>query len=204
MADLLKLDALTLEDCEEARRWRNTDDVRKGFRTPYVLTEDMQKRFYEQVVSDPTAPHRFWAVRGKLRGDDLRAVTGLTYIEWENGLAEISLLVNPATQGKGVGSEVVRLVLREAFERLRLLTVTGEVYMHNPAVDFWRIQLLRWPDAGSVVVPRRKWWDGQLHDSLWFWFAAPSPLLKKREAWPELNGHDVVTDRDPDLLVGAA
>lgn len=164
-----RLDALTAPDCERARRWRNDDDVRLGLRTPYVLTEEQQADFYRDVVCDRNARHRYWAVRDD--EDRMVAMAGLTDIAWENGHAEISLLVGPEHRGEGVGGASVALVLREAFERMRLLTVFGEVYAHNPATLFWA-EMMDAYGGGGVTVPRRKWWGGKLHDAVVFWFTA--------------------------------
>lgn len=164
----LRLDALAASDCETVRHWRNTDDIRLGLRTPYVLTHGMQARFYEQVVSQPQK-HRYWAIRG----ERFLGMAGLTDIEWENGHAEISLVLDPAEQGKGHGMEVVGLVLTEAFHRMRLLTVFGEVYEHNPARAFWFRALQRYgAEADNVLLPRRKWWDGVAQAGIVFWFRA--------------------------------
>ena len=66
----------------------------------------------------------------------------------------------------------MKLILREAFERMRLLTVFGEVYHCNQAaLAFWDRII---GDSGNIArVPRRKFWDGELHDSTLFWFTAP-------------------------------
>ena len=161
------LDALAASDCETVRHWRNAD--RMGLRTPYMLSQQMQADFYQRVVSDRRSPHRYYAVR-----DDngiMVAMVGLTDIEWENGHAEISLIVDPAQTGHGIGAASVRLILEEAFHRMRLVTVFGEVYDHNPARAFWsKLLKLHSKPTHSVKLPRRKFWDGQLHGSILFWF----------------------------------
>lgn len=173
------LGALTCEDCEVARQWRNADDVRMGLRTPFMLPEEMQADFYRDVVCNRESRHRYWAVRN---GNLLVAMVGLTDIEWENGLAEISLLVSPDVSKQGAGSAAVHLALREAFERMRLLTVVGLCYSHNPAAGFWAQQLRRWPGTGSTTLPRRKFWDGRLHDALYFYFTAEGFAAPERHA----------------------
>ena len=156
---------LTAEDAETVRQWRNAD--RSGLRTPFMLTREMQQAFHASLA-DRNAPHRYWAVsRFAEPSNDLAAMAGLTYIQWENGLAEISLIVSPIEVGKGIGREAVRLALMEAFDRMRLLTVVGECYECNPAVGFWRKVVADY--GGSLAtLPRRKWWDGRLWDSLVF------------------------------------
>lgn len=165
------LDAPSADDCEAVRGWRNRDDVRAGLRTPHMLTDAMQRSFYEDVVCDRRAASRWWAVRGASGGAPLLAFAGLTGIAWEDGHAEVSLLVSPAHRGEGVGGRALRLVLREAFGRMRLRTVFGEVYAHNPASRFW-LRRVEAYSGGHTLLPRRKWWDGRLHDGIVFWFTA--------------------------------
>ena len=164
------LDALTAADCEVARQWRNTDAVRVGLRTPYMQTVEQQGEFYRRIGWEWLASHRYWAVRvPELAGAEWEptflAMVGLTNIIWENGSAEISLLVDPKRQGEGSGKITLRLVLTEAFDRMRLQTVFGEVYHCNPGKLFW-------PNLwdGHVEVPRRKLWSGELHGAFLFWF----------------------------------
>lgn len=178
----MRLDALTLADCERVREWRNAHPA--GLRTPYLLTERMQRTFYERVISDRAAPHRYWAVR---QGGELVAMVGLTDIAWENGHAEISLVVQPHAQQRGVGKESVRLVLQQAFDHMRLLTVFGECYANNATgLAFWQRMLHAYGAADAFVeLPRRKYRDGKLHGSVVFWFAAETWKRGGEGPWPE-------------------
>ena len=180
----LKLRAPTREDVEAVRRWREHDAVRAGLRTPFMLTAKMQQDFYEAEICDRRSLHRYWSFiaagnresHGTTIGtNSLAAFGGLTDISWENGHAEISLIVDPRAAGKGIGSEAVKLILREAFNRLRLATVFGEVYHCNPAKGFWEKQIQTWK-GGSVIVPRRKFWGGELWDATLFWFTTEPPV----------------------------
>jgi len=170
------LDALTQEDCEQARRWRN--DLRAMLRTPFMLTGEMQQAFYRDIVCNRSAPHRYWAVRdGHGSAELLIGMGGLTDLQWENGLAEISLLLGPhAPPGEGIGGAVVRLLLREGFLNMGLQTIFGECYICNPAVEFWRKMVERY-HGRAVSLPRRKRWEGQLYDAYVFTFTAEeSPI----------------------------
>lgn len=167
MADQLRLGAPSLADCEAVCGWREREDVRLGLRTGRMLTEEEQEHFYCGVVSNRSSPHRYWSVYSE--GDEVVAFAGLTDINWEAGYGEISLIAAP-TSPNGTGRECVSLVLVEAFERMRLLHVFGECYEHNPAVGFWQKMVEEFGGA-HVMIPGRKWWDGELHGALLFWFA---------------------------------
>lgn len=147
-------------------RWRNREDTRPGLRTPFMVNEPMQEDWYQRI-SDRRSPDRYWAAVSQ--HSTLVAVVGLTGIQWENGLAEVSLLTDPESRGQGLGREALAAVLAEGFDRMRLLTIIGECYWHNPARAFWS-QMIAELRGEFVVLPRRKFWNGQLHDSLYFTF----------------------------------
>lgn len=170
--DPLLLRALTPEDVERVRVWREATP--SLFRTRAPLTPEMQQAFYRETVSARAARDRYWAVTRGIVPGELVGQVGLCGIEWENGLAEISLIVAPAERQQGAGAQIVRLILREAFDRMRLKTVWGECYGNNETgLAFWENQLTLYR-GWSVGWPRRHWWDGQLFDSLLFQFDAQS------------------------------
>ena len=151
------------------RDWRN--QALSTLRTPFALTVEMQQDFYKNVICNRNSPHRYWAVRQQLTcSAPLVAMVGLTNIQWENGLAEISLIVDPKKARQGIGLAAVRLALDQAFDILGLKTVCGEVYHCNPAHPFWQVALARNGGYASVLLPRRKFWDGRLWDSDYFTF----------------------------------
>ena len=158
----MNLCVLTKDDCKKVRSWRNMDI--SGLRTPYGLTDEMQDQFYENVICNRDSRHRYWAAKD---GAILVAMVGLTDIQWENGIAEISIIVNPETRRNGSGTTAVGLVLLEAFCHLRLNTVFGECYECNDAVVFWKKAVKKYA-AYTTILPNRKFWDGQYYNSFYF------------------------------------
>lgn len=167
-----RLDALTEADCIEMQGVRNEEAVRSGLRTPYLATKESQQKFYREIVCNPSSPHRYYAIRTNDASGKAVGMVGLTAISWENGHAEISLVVTDGFRGQGVGRAAVDLVLEEAFKRMRLVTVFGECYENNTALAWWMKLVEAWPDAGWTTVPRRKFWAGKLYSSTFFWFVA--------------------------------
>lgn len=156
----LSLEPLTEYGAELARQWRNA--ALETLRTPFPLTAEQQKAFY-QSLQDRNSPHRYW----QMGGDYIIGVVGLTNIDYINGHAEISLIISPNERGKGIGKEAVRLVLDQAFNHMRLMTVYGEVYKCNPGVAFWE-KVISHYNAYTTTLPDRKYWNGVHHGSIYF------------------------------------
>ena len=149
-----------IEDAGLVSAWRN--DARGTLRTTAFSTIDLQEKFVENINSDV---HRYFSFL-----DDHKTFVGfggLTYIQWENRLAEISLIVDPDQRRSGVGSDCVDLILDEGFNRLNLKTIFGECYKSNPAHEFW-YRLTKKYEGSVAILPNRKYWNGEYYDSLYF------------------------------------
>ena len=167
----MKLSAPTLEQCQQVRLWRN--DCLETLRTPYPLTEEMQADFFKNVINNRNSPHRYWSIIegvGEFADVEHRLIGmgGLTGIQWENRIAEISLIINPALQNKGYGKLVVALLLDEGFNRMGLQTIFGECYgAAEGRFQFWETVVERYKGY-ATRLPNRQFWDGQFWDSMYF------------------------------------
>ena len=161
----MELRCPTLADVEKVRQWRN--QLMEIHRTPMMLTEEMQEKFYHEVVCNRDAKSRWWAFYSR---DNLVGFGGLLNIEWENGLAEVSLILSPQARGKGYGEAAVEMLLAEGFDNMGLLTIYGECYECNAERwGFWQ-KLVEKYGGHATTIPRRKRWQGKLYDSLHFSF----------------------------------
>jgi len=158
----------------QIHQWRNLD--LSPWRTPYMLTAEMQREWYDKVVCDRKADSRYFAVVDTdldlVAFDSLSGfvgVVGLTNIQWENGTAEVALQIGPEFARQGYGEAALDKILCVAFNQLRLLMVYGECYECNPAVDFWRKMVER-KRGYWTTLPNRKYWEGEQYDSLYFSF----------------------------------
>jgi RimJ/RimL family protein N-acetyltransferase len=168
----MKLAPLTENMCETARKWRNEDI--SFLRTPFFLTEKMQKDFYIDIVCNRDSKHRYYAV---MKGMEFVALVGLTNISLENRSAELSLLVDPQLRKNNIGFDALLLLLSEGFKNLNLDNIYGECYDCNPAVKFW-IKAIQRLECEKVRLPRRKFYDGKYYDSLYFNFNKEIMLWK--------------------------
>lgn len=180
MAAAITLRPLTLTDMQTVRRWR--DECRETLRTPYMLTEEMQAQYYRDVICNRDSKTRYWGLHGNALISYGRLVDGtrvafgpgpnmlvgyggLENISWENGNAEISLLIAPEHRRKGYGREAVKLFLCEAFDRMRLHSVYGECY-ESGVPQFWESL-----QPGYLThLPARKFWNGTYFASMYFTF----------------------------------
>lgn len=160
---MMKFRAPTLEDFERSRCWRNT--TLESLRTPFLLTKEMQERFYRDVICDRRSNVRFWTVE-RDDGSPI-AHASLVNIEWENRLAEMGIMMNPDERGLGYGERVVDILLQKAFYEINLENIYAECYFCSPAVGFWRKIITKYK-ATTAVLPNRKYWDGKYWDSLYF------------------------------------
>jgi len=159
----MKLEAITQSQCEQVRLWRNAE--MECWRTPFMLTEDMQYDFYERC-SDRNSPHRYFAV---IIEPDVWFIGmgGITYIQWENRIGEISLIIDPQVRKDGLGEKAVDLLLDHAFNYLNLQTVFGECYVCNEAWEFWGGVADKYKSF-ATELPNRKYFNGSYHSSIYF------------------------------------
>ncbi len=156
----------TMRDCLVAWQWRKT--CRESLRTCYDISIPEQREFFWETVrpyhrDNEDAPvHIYWSI---YRQQVFIGLTGITYIDWANSHAEISLIIDPVEQGKGYGKEAVDDVLKWARNGPCLNVIYGECFLCSPSVKFWQ----KISDS-FTILPQRKLWDGKYWDSLYFTF----------------------------------
>jgi RimJ/RimL family protein N-acetyltransferase len=158
----MNLRALELDDMEYIRQWRN--QCLDTLRTPFPLTKEQQEDWYRNEICNRQSRSRFWGIEENW---GLIGYGGIENIQWENSIGEISLLINPKYQGQGYGKQAAIEIITQAFNRLNLHTVFGEVYVTNPAMGFW-VTITEAYNGYKTLLPHRKYLDGKFWDSLYF------------------------------------
>jgi RimJ/RimL family protein N-acetyltransferase len=171
METKIRLEPLDAVYMDTIREWRNnTSGV---LRTTLLLTYEQQEDFYKKIVCNRNSNCRYFAIKKTIRNNcaeiSLIGMCGLENIEWENGLAEISLILGPNYVGKGYGKESLFLILNEGFNVLRLNTIYGECYYSNPNLGFWRKQIKKYNGYDCQLLDR-KYFKGKYYNSLYFSF----------------------------------
>lgn len=159
----MELRPLSAEDAELVRQWRL--EVPETLRTPLMLTQEMQRDWYDMEICNRDSHTRYW---GLWTEDAFVGYGGIEHIEWENRRGEISVLIAPELHGKGYGRRAVGLFLREAFMTLNLEHVWGECYSCGP-VGFWE-KLVKEYDGFAVMLPAHKYWNGSYWAAYYFDF----------------------------------
>ena len=189
----MKLKVLSSSDCEQVRQWRNSQT--EMLRTSFPLTQEQQIEFYRNIVCNRQANARYWgiwieiktrnnitAVSGECKKDCnvcddcyydyipvLIGMCGLENIQWENCLAEISLIFNPEYSMDEYGEEALMILLHEGFMNINLKNIYAEIYECNPYYKFWIEQVIKHAVKLSFL-PDRKYLNGKYYGSIYLNF----------------------------------
>jgi RimJ/RimL family protein N-acetyltransferase len=120
---------ITLEDTQDIIRWRNSDVVRPFFLYQKPFTEEGHKKWLKEEI-DTGKGYQFIACR---REDDRPIGSAyLRDIEPECRKAEYGMFIGePQEKGKGVGREMVQLVLDFGFTQLKLHKIFCRILADN-------------------------------------------------------------------------
>jgi len=123
----LTFDAVEENDLHSFARYRNR--IWKYTREFMPLNMARQKQWYE-AISRPDTKHIMFAIREK-KSNFLIGCCGLTYIDWKNKSAEVSLYIDSAFRDKGYGKEVLSFLEFYGFDVLNLRSLIALVYDCN-------------------------------------------------------------------------
>lgn len=163
----VKLRALEEEDLKTLRDWRNSKHVRKTTREYKLLNMINQKKWFESIHTDNPPKHVMFGIVGK--NGKLDGVTGLTYIDWKNKHAEISIYMsNENWQKAKKAKDTVNLIIKYGFEELNLHRLWVEIFQISKEnielfeqMNFMKEGILR-----DKVWRSGKWWNSIIYSIL--------------------------------------
>lgn len=177
-------------EVEIIRKWRN--NARESLRTPGFLNYEMQQEFYNNIICNKNSKYKYYGIfvideekqkhieevaLKSLKSPGINfdyckilvGMGGITNIEWENRIAEISLIIGPQYTKKGIGKKAVSLLLDEGFNNLGLYNIYGEVYQCNKNIKFWYKEIEKYK-AYKTTLPCKKYFNGIHYNSIYFNF----------------------------------
>lgn len=133
--------AIEREDLKQLRDWRNSQDIRQRTREYRLLSMENQERWFQGLHDDRNTV--MFAVTDENK--KLIGVVGLTYIDWKNRRAEVSIYIgDEAAQGKGYGFDALVTLLGYGFHTLNLHKLYAEIFGFNePSVRLFEKAGLR-------------------------------------------------------------
>lgn len=143
-------------------RWVNDTEVGWNvFGLPQTRTLQQESEWLDAELQDPHSLYFLIYAQDRWRPI---GVTSLTAIDFRRGTASFRILIgDPADRGKGLGTEVTRLMLEHAFSVLGLHNVMLNVFGFNPAgMQAYAKAGFRELGHRRECVPR----DGQLWDEV--------------------------------------
>lgn len=149
----VNLRSLEVEDLETLKKWRNDKSNRIHTREFRLLNMINQKQWFESIHKDNPPKFIMFGVMDKRK--NLIGVSGLTYIDWKNRHAEISIILFKKNwQSLKEGKNTITLLTDYGFGELNLHRLWVEIFETIPA----NIKLFEHMNFKK---------EGELRDKLW-------------------------------------
>ena len=137
-------------DAEALWRWRNDPETRRASFEEGEVPREAHARWFAEALARDT--RRIWIVEAD------GAAAGMVRLDLAGGEGIASINLAPEWRGRGVGPAALRLLAREAFERLRVARLTALVKAGNPGsrAAFERAGFSVARDGDPVVLVRER------------------------------------------------
>ena len=157
------LRSLEENDLSILKDWRNSENIRKTTREYRLLNMINQKDWFNNLhLSIPPKDIMF----GIIKRNKLIGVTGLTYIDWKNKHAEISIYLTLKNWQKTKEvKETIEIIKKYAFGELNLHRLWVEVFAiatENRAL-FKRMKFQEEGILKDKLWRKGMWWDSVIY-----------------------------------------
>lgn len=106
----MKVVKISSEFLKVRYEWLNSKEIYSYMNIRYPMSYEDMTSWYERNKNNDTRVDFVF-----LEGDQPLAMTGLTNLDFENGLIEFYIMVGPNSQGKGIGEIATQWTLNYAF-----------------------------------------------------------------------------------------
>lgn len=155
---IISLRAIEEKDLEILKSLRNHSKTRLHTREFRLLSNLNQKNWFRQLFIDNPPKNIMFVI---IKKQKIVGITGLTYIDWKNRNAEISIIVDPSIKNnKKILKQSIKMILDYGFGELGLHRIWAEIF--NIAND--RIQLFEEMQFVYEGTLKEKLW----RDNKWF------------------------------------
>lgn len=127
--ELVTLKAIEHKDLNQLAKWRNLPNFRKNFREYRDINEDMQNKWFENVVVNDKNTIMFSIFEND--SNSLIGCCGLCYINWIHRYADLSLYIGKDEcyiDTQGYAKEACKLLFNYGFNELNLNKIWTEIY----------------------------------------------------------------------------
>ena len=119
--------AATSDDASILLTWRNDSRVREISLSPALISRDEHLVWFSSRFDKQSSePFLFFEVDGKTVG-----MARLDLVSISSDKFEISILVDPNFQGKGVGARILSMICETFFDLFPKKTITAKVHQRN-------------------------------------------------------------------------
>lgn len=163
--ELIELRSLEYEELSKLRDWRNSSHIRKSTREYRLLNMIDQKNWFESIHMSPSKAIMF----GIIKNQKLIGVTGLTYIDWKNRHAEISIYIHKkGWQKMPEAKDTLLTVMNYGFGELNLHRLWVEIFETVPENIrlFKKMKFVSEGKNRQKLWRNNKWWDSQFFSIL--------------------------------------
>ena len=157
----VNLRAIEENELSILKNWRNKDFVRKTTREFKLLNMINQKNWFESIHQENPPKIIMLGVENKKKS--LIGICGLTYIDWKNKNAEISIILsNRNWQKTKEAKNTIEILLKYGFGELNLHRIWAEIFDTAPE----NIKLFEKAGFKKEGILRQKLWrNGKWNNS---------------------------------------
>lgn len=157
----VQLRALELDDLLKLKKWRNSKFIRITTREYRLLSMLNQKDWFDSIHKDNPPKYLMFGIESKSK--NLIGVCGLTYIDWKNRHAEISIYIGKQNwQKTKEAKDTLNILIEYGFGELNLHRLWAEIYdTANQNVKlFEQMKFVR-----EGILRDQLWREGKWHNS---------------------------------------
>jgi RimJ/RimL family protein N-acetyltransferase len=164
---VVNLRSLEEEDLSILKNWRNKKHVRKTTREFKLLNMINQKKWFEYIHDqNPPKDIMFGIINKKLK---LIGFTALTYVDWKNRHAEISIyFAKENWQNTIQATDTLNLIMEYGFKELNLHRLWVEIFSLSKEniILFTKHKFVKEGILRDKVWRDGKWWDSQIYSMI--------------------------------------